>query len=136
MKRQLNFLPSATAGGLTGYSDKIKPPIYQPSGRKPQVCELVDRRKAQALIDEIDAAAVPPEVKDFLRAAATRHYRFDYQKIADYYAHSPASVQRLMERSALVIIDLEQAIELGYVELAKKIAAQYRDEYREEVGDA
>lgn len=133
MKKQLSFIPPpSVAAGIEGYSDKIKPPVYHPSGHKPSVYELVDRRKALELIAEAQAADLPAEVKDFLCAAATRHYRFDYQRIADYYAHSPAYIQRLIERSALVIIDFDQAIELGYVKLAKRIVKQYRDEYSEE----
>ena len=40
-------------------------------------------------------------------------------------------MQQLMERSALVIIDFEKAIELGYVNLCKEISNQYLQEYGE-----
>ena len=65
---------------------------------------------------------MPAEVKSFLTAAAARHTVFRYDKIAEYYAHAPAEVQRLMETSALVIIDFDQAIELGFVKMTKDIA--------------
>ncbi len=36
---------------------------------------------------------------------------------------------QLMEESALVIIDFDKAIELGYVQLSKKLAELYGEEY-------
>ena len=38
-------------------------------------------------------------------------------------------MQHLMERSALVIIDFEKAIELGYVKLCDDIRNQYLEDY-------
>ena len=53
------------------------------------------------------------------------------EKIADYYAHSSKEMQMLMEKSALVIIDFEKAIQLGYVKLSEEIKNQYLQEYGE-----
>ena len=53
--------------------------------------------------------------------AATRHLVFNYARIADYYAHASKDVQKLMEQSALVIIDLDDAIANGYVKLSENI---------------
>ena len=61
------------------------------------------------------------EEKKFLQFAATRHIIFTYSKIADYYAHASKEMQELMEQSALVIIDFEDAIANGYVKLSKNI---------------
>ena len=68
-------------------------------------------------IKEIDSSDLSSEQKDFLKLAATRHIEFDYRKIADFYAHSSNELQNLMENSALVIIDYDKAIELGFVKL-------------------
>jgi hypothetical protein len=38
-------------------------------------------------------------------------------------------MQEQMENSALVIIDFEKAIELGYVKLSEEIASQYLEDY-------
>jgi hypothetical protein len=89
------------------------------------VSELVDRAWADELITEIDAAELPGEVASFLRQAAERHARFNFREIAEFYAHADAPIQKLMERSALVIIDFNQALELGYVRLSEEIAEQY-----------
>ena len=53
--------------------------------------------------------------------AASRHIVFNYAKIADYYAHADKEMQELMEQSALVILDIDDAIANGYVKLSKDI---------------
>lgn len=103
------------------YTSKIKTPIYEIKGEKPKLSDLVDTKKADELLKQIDEMVAPQGVKNFLRLAATRHYRFDYAKIAEYYANSPPNVQELMENSALVIIDFEKAIENGFVKMNKRL---------------
>jgi ParB-like chromosome segregation protein Spo0J len=107
------------------YTNKIESPIYKPTGPKPDVSELFDISKASELIKQIDSSSLPEEEKLFLRYAAYRHVVFNYQNIAEYYAHSPKSCQELMENSALVIIDFNKAIELGFVKMTKDLAEAY-----------
>lgn len=118
------------AGGAS-YSSRITAPQYQITGERPAVADLVDRTKVAALMDAIADAEVPPEVNDFLMAAATRHYRFRYDRIAEFYAHAEPAVQRLMEDSALVIIDFDDAIRGGYVTLSRRLAALLKLELTE-----
>ena len=80
---------------------------------------------------EIEASSLPYDERMFLLDAARRHSVFHYEKIADYYAHSSKEMQNLMERSGLVIIDFEKAIQLGYVKLCEEIKSQYLEEYGE-----
>jgi hypothetical protein len=103
------------------YTRKIVAPIYEPTGDAPEPGELYDDAKARALIAEIRAADLPEDVALFLEKAAERHTVFNFRRIADFYASAPAETQRLMERSALVIIDFNQAIENGFVRLTKKL---------------
>lgn len=103
------------------YTRKIEAPIYQPSGEQPAIADIYDRAKTDALIEEIEGAGLPEDVAAFLKAAAGRHTVFHFRRIADYYASAPAEVQRLMERSALVIIDFNKAIEEGFVRLSKRL---------------
>ena len=105
----------------TIYSKKIKSPTYEPSNQKPNIIEIVDTAKTMQLIREIQDSSLDKEEKEFLIEAARRHSVFNYEKIADYYAHSSPQMQYLMEKSALVIIDFEKAIQLGYVRLCEKI---------------
>jgi hypothetical protein len=117
--------------GEKKYSSKIEAPIYEPKNAKPHILELVNKEKTHRLIREIDNSNLSFEEKNFLIDAAKRHSVFNYEKIADYYAHSTPEMQNLMERSALVIIDFEKAIQLGYVKLCDEIRTQYLEEYGE-----
>ena len=111
------------------YSTKIEAPIYEPKNQKPYLIELCDKSKTHRLMKEIEASSLPHDEKMFLMDAARRHNVFNYEKIADYYAHASKEMQHLMERSALVIIDFEKAIEYGYVKLCEEIKTQYLEEY-------
>ena len=113
------------------YSAKIESPIYEPKNTKPHIIELFDKSKTHRLIKEIDASSLSYDEKIFLIDAARRHNIFNYEKIADYYSHSSKEMQHLMERSGLVIIDFEDAIEYGYVKLCDDIKKQYLEEYGE-----
>lgn len=113
------------------YSSKIETPIYEPKYKKPYLLELADNSKTKRLIREIKDSKLPDQEKDFLIEAAQRHTIFNYEKIADYYAHSNKEMQHFMERSALVIIDFQKAVEYGYVKLCKEIKNQYLEDYGE-----
>jgi len=117
--------------GKQKYSTKVEAPIYEPKNTKPHILELVNKQKTDRLINEINKSDLPIEEKTFLIEAARRHSVFNYEKIADYYAHSTPELQHLMERSGLVIIDFEKAIEYGYVKLCDEIRNQYLTEYGE-----
>jgi len=111
------------------YSRNIEAPIYEPKGDKPKLQELFDDTKSKKLIAEIKEADLSKEEKEFLIIAARRHTVLNYKRIADYYAHSDKDVQKLMEDSALIIIDFNRAIELGYVKLSEEVAKQYGVDY-------
>ena len=110
------------------YTKKIKAPIYEIKGEKPEVSALYDSKKTYELIKQIVDSDIPEEIKNFLTLAAQRHTVFSYEKIAEYYAHAPKDVQELMENSALVIIDFDKAIENGFISMAHDLAEAYRDD--------
>ena len=103
------------------YTSKVDIPQYLPKNVKPNILELYDDTKTNKLINEIKRSSVTDEEKQFLINAARRHLVFNYSKIADYYTHSNKEMQKLMEKSALVIIDINDAIANGYVKLSKNI---------------
>lgn len=107
------------------YTKKITAPIYEIQGEKPKIQELYEGSKWKQLLEKIAHAEIHPDIQNFLTLAAYRHIAFNYQKIAEFYAHADEDVQRLMEESALVIIDFDQAIENGFVELTKDLAEAY-----------
>lgn len=114
------------------YSSKIEAPIYEPKGQMPHLLMLLDDSKTRALIREIDNSSLPDAEKAFLRLAAHRHAIFHYERIADYYAHATPEMQAFMEKSALVIIDFDAAIEFGFVRLCEDIKTQFLEEYADE----
>lgn len=96
------------------YTQKTDIPQYEVTGEKPKESELVDTSKRDYLLQEIKKANLPEDVKKFLILGAQRHLKFDYQAIAEYYAHAGKEIQQLMEDSALVIIDYDSAMKNGY----------------------
>lgn len=130
LAKQSMLFGGSAAEGEEKYSKKIEAPVYEPRHDKPHLLALYDTTKTKALIREIDASALPEDEKAFLRSAAQRHTVFHYEYIADYYAHASAEMQRLMEASALVIIDFDKAIEQGFVRLCEEIRGQFMEEYR------
>lgn len=105
------------------YTVKVDTPIYEPKGKCPHILELMDMEKCKRMIRKIEASGVSDMEKKFLIEATHRHTRFNYSKIADYYAHANKEMQDLMEQSALVIVDYDKAIENGFVKLQKNISS-------------
>ena len=105
------------------YNFKMNIPQYEPKEPpKNGVRDCIDTKKAKELREHIkNAEGLTDDERAFLIAASTRHYKFNYGKIADYYACASPQMQKLMEESALVIIDIDDAIANGYTSLSKKI---------------
>jgi hypothetical protein len=120
--------PTSTAEQDENYSRKIETPIYEITGEKPEIKDLIDTSKSEELLNRISKIDISDEIRIFLEYAAQRHNVFNYQNIAEYYAHSPKEVQELMEESALIIIDFNKAIEGGFVEMSEKLANSFRNE--------
>lgn len=103
------------------YTDAVNLPQYEPQGECPEISELVDTEKYDELCEKIEEADIDPDIKDFLLNAASRHIGFNYKTIANFYAHQPKEIQELMEDSALVLIDINDAIKNGYAELSERL---------------
>ena len=125
---ELSFLMGSEMGDLADapdpdhYSRKVESPVYVPRDPvPPPIADLYTDAKVDELLADIAASGLPEDVRLFLSAAAARHRVFNYQRIAEYYAHADAETQDHMERSALVIIDFGKAIENGFVELSDRL---------------
>ena len=125
---ELDGLPDFDAGfyglGVTDdlttddkYVTKTNIPQYEPSDAKWNINDLYDDTKTRELVDAIEGSDIDANVKEFLIIAAYRHIRFNYKRIADFYSKANSEVQELMENSALVIIDYDDAIKNGYAKL-------------------
>lgn len=108
------------------YVKNIDIPHYEPSGEDVSIQDCYDLTKHDELLSRIVTANITDEERDFLLCAAGRHIVFNYKRIADYYAQATPEMQRLMEDSALVIIDVNDAIAKGYARLQS-----YLDEIEE-----
>lgn len=103
------------------YTTAVNIPQYNIQGECPFFSEMYDNRKEKEMISDIENSDLSEEEKEFLIAAAHRHCRFNFTAIAEYYAHASPEMQKFMEDSALVIIDMDNAIMNGYVKLSKTI---------------
>ena len=84
--------------GENPYTMKTNIPQYEPTGECPSLADLYDTSKTDELLAEIEEADLNPEEKGF---------------------HAKPEMQKLMEKSALVIIDVDDAIANGYANLAQ-----------------
>lgn len=108
---------------------KTNIPQYEITGECPTISEMLDKEKSRELIAEIEKAeGITEEERQFLKDAAGRHNVFNYRNIAEYYAHATPEMQRLMEKSALVIIDINNAIANGYASLFADVLDTMEDE--------
>jgi hypothetical protein len=115
------FTPEEEIKEQNPYTQNVNVPTYEPTGEKPSFDELYDDQKAIDLIASIKESKLSEKEKQFLMTAASRHIVFNYEKIANFYAHSSKKCQELMEDSALVIIDFDKAIANGFVRLTEEI---------------
>ena len=110
------------------YTNIIPKIQYVPKTRcKPSEISLYNLEKYNDLVKEIKSKNLDSEIEKFLLYSATRHIVFDYQQIAEYYSHSDKEVQELMEKSGLVIIDFEDAMENGFIKLQKNLMELYNE---------
>ena len=117
------------------YSMKVNIPQYEITGDCPALDELLDTKKGDELIAEIMQSNVSDGEKDFLIQAARRHNVFNYRNIAEYYAHATPEMQRLMEKSALVVIDIGDAITFGYAQLHSDVWDMMEQDYLYMMGE-
>ena len=105
------------------YSIKINPPVYtKKKEKKPKLSECVDLEKYNELKKEIESNKnISEEERELLLLASTRHICFNYENIAEYYCHCSDEVKLLMKKNALVIVDINKAIEFGFVKYTEEI---------------
>ena len=121
MKEYINLFGVEEKEIESKYSMNVDVPQYLPKNECPLLHECFNNKKYLELLNEINNSNVTDEEKEFLKLAATRHIIFTYAKIADYYAHASKEMQELMEHSALVILDFDDALSQGYIELTDRI---------------
>ena len=111
---------TCTSADENPYQVKTDSIQYEPNPVPPNISELVNDSN---LIAEIEESNLELAEKRFLTLAAYRHLKFNYKKIADFYCEASPECQELIEKSALVIIDFNDAIKNGYVKFSKQLSA-------------
>ncbi|MBR6113478.1 MAG: hypothetical protein IKP79_03095 [Bacilli bacterium] len=107
------------------YSMGLKVPQYLPTGVDVELSACYDKKKYNELVSIIDNSNLPDEKKAIYKLVATRFIDFNYANFAEYYANLKNSSdiaaakeeQEIMEKLALVIVDIKDAIANGYVKL-------------------
>lgn len=112
-------------GSENNYTRKIEAPIYEIKWNIPEIKDLTITSKYDELMEEINKSNVPENIKEFMKASATRHIEFNYAKIAEFYSEADKETQELMEKSALVVIDFEKSIEYGFTKLTDEMKNLY-----------
>ena len=113
------------------YTTKINIPKYEPKGENVAICEMFNDTKEKELKDVVRAKCGNSELRNFLLKACDRFCVFDFRNIAEYYSQADDETKKLFEMLGLVIVDYEQAISNGFVELNKDMMELQRQEYDE-----
>lgn len=114
------------------YSQKVSGLVYEITGENPAIDDLTESSLSDSLIEEISKSDIPEEVKTFLKIASYRHVKFNFAKIAEFYAHADKKVQELFEKNALVIVDMDKAIENGYFKMSQELEGFFNAENDDE----
>ncbi len=108
------------------YTGKFSIPPFEPSDDDINLNDCIDVDRYVELLDSINAdlmeGKIAPNEAKFLKLCASRWIKFHYGKAAQWYATKASEPMKvLMEKSAMVLIDLEKAMEYGIVKGAKYV---------------
>lgn len=92
---------------------EVSIPYYTPAEECPDSTELADLSEVDELNSIITKLKPEKGLEAILRARAAFFADFDFQKVADYYAHADKKTQEVMKRLGLVIVMPKEAYELG-----------------------
>lgn len=92
---------------------EVSIPYYTPAEECPETTELADLSEVDELNSIITKLKPEKGLEAILRARAAFFADFDFQKVADYYAHADKKTQEVMKRLGLVIVMPKEAYELG-----------------------
>lgn len=92
---------------------EVSIPYYTPAENCPESTELADLSEVEELNSIITKLKPEKGLESLLRARAAFFAEFNFQKIADYYAHADKKTQEVMKRLGLVVVIPKEAYELG-----------------------
>lgn len=118
------------------YTKKVKIPKFEPNDENIDLEDCINVDKYLFLLRDIDLELKNKEITEneakFLKLCATRWIKFNYENVAQYYAtKSSPAFQRCLEKSAMVLIDINKAFESSIVkskQYIEKITNEYMNE--------
>lgn len=106
------------------YSQKLGEIIYEPKETKHKIFDLYEK---DTRFDEDIKKIGNEQLREMLQLRAANFCKFNFSKIADFYAYQATpDEQKIIERLALVLLDRDKLIELGFSTIIKD--AQKDDE--------
>lgn len=114
----------------TDLIEKLSDIEYTPKLEKaPAIKELIDTELYDELILKIENADIATDLKEFLKLTATRFINFNFDLIAEYYAHANKDTQEILESLRLVIIDMNSALKNGILKHSKQLSKLGHSDY-------
>ena len=125
------------------YTKKIKIPKFEPNDDNVALEDCINVDRYIVLLKDIDRLCknnkITEEEAKFLKLCATRWIKFDYENVAQYYATKASKeFQKCLEKSAMVLIDIDKAFEntiiasRDYIEnISKSYIAENIDKYQD-----
>ena len=119
------------------YTGKFSIPPFEPSDEDISLDDCIDVDKYVMLLEEINDSFKKGEIASneakFLKLCATRWIKFHYGRTAQWYATKAGEdAKRLLEKSAMILIDLDKAIEYGIAKGANDIDKVLKRDVSEE----
>ena len=123
---------------MEGYSHKLTKPVFEPSGRKVKIDELVNIDKYIRIISKVNILKAENKITDeeykVLILGATRFLEFSYSNIAEYYCNASEHMQKMMEEELLILLDIDNRFTDSVIN-AKKFINEVKEKWKNENGD-
>jgi len=106
---------------VSNYTQKTAIPVYEPQGLNVKIkdlCDLSEFNEKLKLIEDFKDS----NLYNFLYFASTRFIKFNFKNIAEYYCNlQDEQVKKVFKDLALIIIDFQDAISRGFIELTEQL---------------
>lgn len=114
------------------YSTKIGIPNFIPTDENIELKNCINTEKYFKMICEINGNEnLTEEEKKFLRLGATRWIQFRYDNIAQYFCTKASpEFQKMLQRSAMVLIDFDSALENSLTDAQKFVYSLAKDKFK------
>ena len=107
---------------VSNYTQKTAIPVYEPQGINVKIKDLYDLSEFNEKLKLIEDLKDNKNLYNFLYFASTRFIKFNFKNIAEYYCNlQDEQVKKVFKDLALIIIDFQDAISRGFIELTEQL---------------